>query len=107
VGTFTYDSAIKADFDDRLLAHLQLAISTKLRRGEAFNLTWRDDVRMGDGRTTVWIHPAIPLVYKFHGSRPPQINPHWVELLILDGAKSGGMHVIPEPSSTESTEGTE
>ncbi len=43
MGKFIYDSTIKVDFDDRLLAHLQVVIGAKLRRGEAFHFTWRDD----------------------------------------------------------------
>jgi hypothetical protein len=39
MGKFVYDGHIKVDFDDRLLAHLQVTITTKLRRGEPFTRT--------------------------------------------------------------------
>ncbi|KFF58097.1 ATP-dependent DNA ligase, partial [Cryobacterium sp. MLB-32] len=43
MGKLTYDSSLTADFDDRVLAHIQLVIGTKLRRGESFYFSWRDD----------------------------------------------------------------
>lgn len=52
MGKFTYETTTKVDFDDRILAHLQLVITTKLRRSEAFTFTWKDDASIGDGRTT-------------------------------------------------------
>ena len=32
MGKFIYEGSIKVDFDDRVLAHLQLVIGSKLRR---------------------------------------------------------------------------
>ena len=75
MGKFIYDSMVKVDFEDRLLAHLQLVIGAKLRRGESFHFTWKDDTSIGDGRTVVWIHPRVSLVYKFYGSRQPDHQP--------------------------------
>ena len=79
MGKFIYDGSVKVDFDDRTLAHLQLVIGTKLRRGEPFHFTWKDDTSIGDGRTTVWVHPRCTLVYKYYGSRKPTINMAWIE----------------------------
>ena len=59
MGKFIYDAIVKVDFEDRLLAHLQLVIGAKMRRGESFHFTWKDDPSIGDGRTTVWIHPRV------------------------------------------------
>jgi hypothetical protein len=75
MGQFIYEATVKVDFDDRILAHLQLVIGTKLRRGEPLHFTWRDDPSIGDGRTTVWVHPRSALVYKFYGSRKPPLKP--------------------------------
>lgn len=74
MGTLSYDSTLKADFEDRLLAHLQLVISAKLRRGESFNFTWKDATSIGNGRTTVWVHPTVPLIYKYFSGSIPAIN---------------------------------
>jgi hypothetical protein len=68
MGRLIYDNTTAVEFDDRLLAHLQLVIGTKLRRGEAFFLNWTDDVAIGDGRNAIWMHPAVPIRFKFDGS---------------------------------------
>jgi hypothetical protein len=97
MGRFSYDSKLTVDFDDRLLAHLQAVIAAKIRRGEAFMFTWIDDDSTGDGRTTVWIHPHIPLAFKFFGKRGPAINRAWVEALMVSANSVAGLHIVPEP----------
>lgn len=97
MGRFTYDSTVKVDFDDRLLAHLQVVIGAKLRRGESFHFTWIDDDSTGDGRTTVWIHPHSPLAYKYFGKRAATINRHWIEQMMLAANSVSGLHIVPEP----------
>lgn len=98
MGKFIFENSIKADFEDRLLNHLQIVITTKLRRGEAFTFMWKDDTSIGDGRTMVWLHPAASLAYKFYGSRRPAINPAWLEALTIVANSSTGLYVIPEPA---------
>jgi hypothetical protein len=39
MGAFNYDSTLKVDFDDRVLAHIQIVIGAKLRRGESCYLS--------------------------------------------------------------------
>jgi len=97
MGKLTYNGMVKVDFEDRALAHLQMVISSKLRRGEAFTLSWKDDVSVGDGRTTIWIHPACNLVYKYYGSRRPNLNPAWVDALAFTANSSSGLYLVPEP----------
>jgi len=98
MGKLTYDSTVVVDFDDRLLAHLQMVIATKLRRGESFAFSWRDDAAVGDGRTTIWLHPALPLVFKYFGGKQPAINRAWVEALLQTANSSAGLHIVPEPA---------
>ncbi len=99
MGKFTYDSTMTVDFDDRVLAHLQVVISAKLRRGESFMFTWKDDPSVGNGRTSIWLAPTLPLGFKYFGSRTPSLNPAWVEALMLAANSSGGLRVVPEPGS--------
>jgi hypothetical protein len=99
VGTLTYDSTMKVDFDDRVLAHLRLVIGMKLRRGESFYLSWRDDNSIGDGSSTIWLNPAIPIAFKFNGSREVAINPRWVESLMNAANSSTGLRPVREPDS--------
>lgn len=100
MGKLIYEGSIKVDFEDRILAHLQLVIGSKLRRGEGFHFSWRDDPSIGDGRTTVWMHPHSSLVYKFYGSRRPSLNPAWLDALSHTANTSGGLYVVPEPQDT-------
>lgn len=97
MGKFTYDSTLVVDFDDRVLAHLQIVIGAKLRRNESFYFSWRDDSSVGNGRSVVWLHPSISIVYKFHGGRPPSINRAWIEDLMTTANSSGGLRIVPEP----------
>lgn len=100
MGKLIYNSATVIDFDDRVLAHLEVVITAKLRRGEAFLMSWRDVKETGDGRTSVWLHPSIPLMYKYHGSRPPSINRAWIEVLSHAANTAGGLKLLPEPAET-------
>lgn len=97
MGKFTYDGLVKVDFEDRVLLHLQTVIGSKLRRGEAFHFTWKDDNSTGGGRTTVWVHPRCALVYKYYGGSRPQLNPAWVDALAYTANSPAGLHVVPEP----------
>lgn len=97
VGKFIYDGGVKVDIDDRVLAHVQIVIGSKLRRGEPFYFTWKDAVAIGNGRTTVWVHPRCSLVYKFYGSRKPQLNPAWLDALATTANSAGGLYLVPEP----------
>lgn len=98
MGKFTYNSGLVVDFDDRLLAHLQVVIATKLRRHESFVFSWRDDDNVGDGRTSIWLDHTIPMVFKYLGGRPPLINRAWVELLSTSANSPAGLTLLPEPA---------
>jgi hypothetical protein len=97
VGKFIYDSDIKVDFEDRILAHLQAVILAKVRRSESFSFSWKDDPSTGGGRTTVYIHPNVSLVFKYHGWRTPQLNPAWLHALTYNANSGRGLYVCPEP----------
>ena len=98
MGKLTYDSSITVEFDDRVLAHIQLVVGAKLRRGEAFYFSWRDDPPVGGGRSTVWMHPGISLAYKYFGSKAPVLNRDWVEALSLSANSATGLQVMVEPA---------
>ena len=99
MGTLTYDSTLSADFDDRTLAHLQIVMGAKLRRNEAFYFSWKDDASIGNGRSVIWMHPTIPVAFKFFGSRPPSINRSWIDELMLLANTPAGLHLIAEPTA--------
>lgn len=98
VGVLRYDDE-EFEFDDRLLAHLQIVVSTKLRRAENFFLTWPVPAGAGSGRHALWIDNGVPLHITFAGSRAPQINREWIESLILSSA-TGSIHLDDSPPVT-------
>ncbi|MFD4960593.1 ATP-dependent DNA ligase [Microbacterium sp. NPDC058389] len=98
MGRLIYEGSVRFDLDDRTLAHLVVVISDKLRRAESFPLSWRNDPSTGDGRTTIWVHPASSLVFEFAGSRRPSLNRTWLEALAIVANSPEGLHVVPEPA---------
>ncbi|MEX0153896.1 ATP-dependent DNA ligase [Microbacterium sp. LMI1-1-1.1] len=100
MGKFIVETLVRVEFEDRLLSHLERVITTKLRRNESFTFSWKDDISIGGGRTTIWLHPNSNILYKFHGSRTPHINRAWVQALTLTAAGPQGLHVVPEPADT-------
>src|SRR5689334_17442618 len=101
MGTLTYDSKFAVSFDDRVLAHLQVVIWSKLRRGEQFSFTWQEPSRSGFGRTSIWLSPSIPLTFEYFGSRQPRLNPAWVQQLTKSANSPGGLVLGPEPPLPE------
>jgi hypothetical protein len=98
MGQLIFDSTTRTTIDDRALAHLQIVMLNKLRRKESFAFSWKYPASEGDGRSTVWVAPELPLHFRFSGSRSPAINPAWVDLL-MDSANTGaGLHLVPEPA---------
>jgi hypothetical protein len=103
VGKLTYDSTMTVDFDDRVLTHLQAVISAKLRRGESFQFTWKDDPSIGGGRTTIWLNPSLPLSFRFAESKASSLNPAWIDALMRTANSTSGLQVVPEPANEPAT----
>ena len=101
MGRLVYDQVASVEFDDRLLLHFQIVIGIKLRRRESFYFSWRDEQTVGKGRQTIWLHPAVLLLFKYSGSRTPQVNPAWVHALELAANTSSGLQCVPEPDVRE------
>ncbi|GAA1447737.1 DUF7882 family protein [Leifsonia poae] len=97
MGKLVYGSR-EIDIDDRLLTHLQVVAINRLKREQPFALSWRDARDQGGGRTTVWVHPSIPLMFHFDGSRVPSINREWLAELNASAEGPMGMIVTAEPS---------
>ncbi len=94
MGTLFYGSQpISIRIEDVLLRHLELVITSKLRRGEGMVLSWHDDDTTGDGRSTVWIHPSIELHYRFSGSREAHVDRDLLEELLAAASSSGGIRI--------------
>lgn len=102
MGTLFYaDQAI--EMDDRTLAHLKIAVVTKLRRGESFTLSWRHLPDEPAGRTTVWMHEAIPLRFEFLEPEAPALSRAWVEDILRSANSTGGIELTAESVETGAT----
>ena len=103
MGTLVYDArALDLQIDDRTLAHLRVVFMTKLRRGESFML----EVPIAEGsagRRSLWIHPAVPLVFHFHSSRSVALNRAWLDDLLLSASGPDGLKLLPEPTEPDSS----
>ncbi|MFC4242684.1 hypothetical protein ACFOYW_04800 [Gryllotalpicola reticulitermitis] len=95
MGTLSYAGA-DYEFEDRLLAHLKIAITTKLRLKEGFLLNWQIPTDRGSGRASIWLAPDIPLAFRFGGSRPPELNRLWLDALARSSHGIRGMVVMSE-----------
>jgi hypothetical protein len=102
VGTLSYDGE-NFELDDRVLTHLQIAISTKLRRGENFFLSWQVPVERGSGRHAIWIDNGVPIHFYYSGSRAISINRDWIESMIVSAGRASGLVLIEEAEATASS----
>src|SRR3954453_9394146 len=91
-----YDSSTQIAFEGRVLAHIEFVVVSKLRRKESFALSWREAAENGDGRTSIWIDPSIPLRFRYSGSRPPALDRGWVERLAAAAASANGRIRVDE-----------
>jgi hypothetical protein len=83
--------------DDRALLHLQLVIYSKLRAQESFPFNWKDEPGVGDGHGSIWITPGVPIIFRYAGSRDPNVNRDWIRLLQEAANSPAGLRVLPEP----------
>ena len=95
------DSDAPVQIDDRTLAHLQAVVVTKLRRNESFTLSWQHCPGSGTGRSTIWLHPAIPLLFEFDEGAPDKLNLEWLERLMHSANASGGIQLVEETTSED------
>lgn len=97
MGSLFYGDAREPIFiEDRALAHLKVVIATKLRRNESFTLSWRHPEGLGPGRSTIWLHPSIPLRFVFEEPEPPPLSRTWIEDLAHSANSSGGIALVDE-----------
>src|SRR5690606_23836574 len=89
-------AGVEHEIEDRALAHRKVALCQRLRRQESFFISWVNPVEKGSGRVSIWVSPNIPLTFRFSGSRPPELNPRWLEALTALSHTARGMIVMTE-----------
>ncbi|MFF7681523.1 hypothetical protein ACFZA2_02095 [Microbacterium sp. NPDC007973] len=92
---------------DRLLSHLKVVTTTKLRRSESFTLSWTH-VDGTPGRSTLWLQPAIPLRFVFDSAEPETLDATTLKSMAEMANSSAGLVVdlrveIPEAHPTRVT----
>ncbi|GAB3604497.1 hypothetical protein GCM10027411_25700 [Microbacterium aureliae] len=101
MGTIYYGgSDTPINIEDRALAHLKVVISTKLRRNETFTLSWTHPDGQPRGRSTIWLHPSIPLRFVFDDPEPADLSREWIEELANSATSSGGIVLVAEHFDT-------
>jgi hypothetical protein len=102
VGSLQYgNDGPRIEFDDRVLAHLQIVIVAKLRRNEGFQFTWHVADAGGTRRECVWMHSAIPLHFSYDDEDVP-VNRAWLDVLSMTANSAGGLRVVEEPIGARS-----
>lgn len=113
MGTIYYGgSATPIHIEDRALAHLKVVIATKLRRGESFTVSWQHLPDEPRERSTIWLHPSIPLRFVFDDPEPAELSRSWIEDLAQSANSSGGItlvseHIDPDGVEDESPQAVE
>jgi len=98
VGSLIYGHpSIDIKLEDRVLSHLQVVFADKLRRNEGFHFAWADHELSGGGRNIVWVHPAMPLYFRYAGSRVPTLNRRWLEEMLRSINSTAGLVLMDEP----------
>jgi hypothetical protein len=89
---------------DRLLAHIKVVATTKLRRSESFTLSWTH-VDGTPGRSTLWLQPAIALRFVFDSAEPESLSSSTLKTMADMANSSGGLTVdlTAEISTAETT----
>src|SRR4051794_28421510 len=94
MGTLYYGSSrTPILIEDRVLAHLKIVITSKLRRSESFLLSWDEPNENGSGRASVFIHQTCDLIYRFDGSRPADLDQQLLETMAAESTSTRGLHI--------------
>jgi hypothetical protein len=96
VGYLIYGAGAEYEIDDRVLAHLKIAIVAKLRLQESFLVNWTVPASLGSGRVSLWVSPGVPLQFRFSGGKPPELNRVWIDALSRSSHGVRGMVVMGE-----------
>ncbi|MDD9151372.1 hypothetical protein PUY80_02190 [Plantibacter flavus] len=100
MGTLRYGNEA-LELEDRTLAHVQMVVVSKLRKGEAFLLSWTIDPAHGSGRYAIWIETGVPIVFRFTGSRPVALNRTWLQAMLDRTYTPAGLELMPETDYPE------
>lgn len=102
MGTLHYGAArASIRMDDRALAHLQVVITTKLRRNEGFLIQWERPAETGSGRGGFWVHPQCDLAYEYDGGREPALDHEELDRMMMAASATNGVRIDAEVNDWE------
>lgn len=91
MGRLYYGNSTESfDMPDRVLAHLKIVASTKLRRSESFTITFPQPGNP-EGRSTLWLHCSIPLRFEIDKADGIAIDRRYLEEMAQSAASSAGI----------------
>jgi hypothetical protein len=97
LGRLIYGTSAEIVFDDRVLAHLQVVIGTKLRRRESFFFSWDHDGDLRHGRSVTWLHESIPVMFRFSSAARHRLNRPWLDSMVISSNSAQGLVLTAEP----------
>ncbi|WP_336991013.1 DUF7882 family protein [Leucobacter sp. VD1] len=89
------------EFEDRQLAHLQLALERSLSRHGSFRMSWFPAADEDTQKTSLWMTPDVALDFEYGDSTPPQINEAWVAIMERASHTPLGLVLISESDTAE------
>lgn len=96
MGSFIYED-MRAPVEDRALAHLQVVMMAKLRRGEGFPFSWQGEGTSGSAPlTAVWVHPGAKVAFEYESAHTPELSRQWLDRLSEAAYSAAGLHLLPE-----------
>lgn len=90
------------EVEDRLLAHVQAVVVSKVRRNEGFVLNWTETSAQGSGRRSIWIHPYLELVFEYNGSKRPELDAKLADEMMGRAGTSTGLDLADNAHNPKS-----
>jgi len=59
-------------------------------------MTWRHPSGTGEGRTSIWMQPAIPLKFVFDSAEAQQLDPDYLHKLAREASTATGVLIESE-----------
>jgi hypothetical protein len=88
--------------DDRLLAHIEVVVLSRLRRNNAFALRWTE---AGErlGRRTIWIHQATDLTFEYDQAEQGELDRELLDQLAKAADSNAGINLRTDASEVPAT----
>lgn len=78
--------------EDRLLAHIEVVVLSRLRRNNAFAMRWTQTGEQG-GRRTIWIHQSTDLYFEYDEAQQPELDRELLDQLAKAADSNAGINL--------------